>query len=205
VCFLDNFTPFAKRNLILSTDSYKASHWLQYSEGTTELFSYIEARKGFEGFQSVMFAGLQPTILEYLLQPITQADVQEAKELFVAHGEPFNEAGWMRIVNKHAGLLPIKIRAVPEGTVVPVGNVLLTVESLDPELPWVGSYIETLLLRGIWYATTVATRSYQAKLIIKAALEKSFDSLGSLPFKLHDFGARGVSSGDLTEWIIYEL
>ncbi|WP_448481942.1 nicotinate phosphoribosyltransferase [Pseudoxanthomonas mexicana] len=59
---------------------------------------------------------------------------------------------------------------------------------------WVPSYLETMLLR-IWYPITVATISWHAKQTIRQFLERtSDDPEGQLPFKLHDFGARGVSS-----------
>ena len=114
--------------------------------------------------------------------------------LFAAHGEPFNEAGWRYIVERHGGLMPVHIRAVPEGTVVPVLNVLATIESTDPKCFWIASYLETLLLR-VWYPTTVATISWHIKRLIRRFLaETSDDGEAQLPFKLHDFGARGVSS-----------
>ena len=36
----------------------------------------------------------------------------------------------------HGGRLPLEIRAVPEGTVLPTGNVLFTVENTDPKVHW---------------------------------------------------------------------
>jgi nicotinamide phosphoribosyltransferase len=183
------------RNLILCTDSYKTSHYLQYPPGTDALFSYVEARSKGLGKDLTVFFGLQAILKEYLAWPITFHDIEQAEIVCKLHGVPFNTMGWLRILKEHNGYMPVRIRAVPEGTVVPTGNVLMTVESTDPELPWVGSFLETLLLR-VWYPTTVATRSYLAKQVIKAALEKSADNLDGLPFKLHDFGARGVSSGE---------
>ena len=145
-------------NLILDTDSYKASHFLQYPEGTTKIFSYIESRGGRYG--RTVFFGLQYLLKRYLSTPITLSMVEEAKAFFEAHGEPFPYEGWMYIVTNLGGRLPIRIRAVPEGTVVPTGNALMTIESTDEIVPWVVSWLETMLLRGIWYPTTVATKSY---------------------------------------------
>jgi nicotinamide phosphoribosyltransferase len=72
---------------------------------------------------------------------------------------------------------------------------LAQINNTDPSLPWLTSYIETALLRAIWYPTTVATYSWSCKQVIAEALEKSADDPATLlPFKLHDFGARGVSS-----------
>lgn len=179
-------------NLVLNTDSYKASHWLQYPPGTDATFFYVESRGG--TYDRTVFFGLQAILKEYLAKPITHADVDEARDLFAAHGEPFNEEGWRYIVDHHGGLLPIRIRAVPEGSVVPTHNALMTIESTDPKAYWVPSYLETMLLR-IWYPVTVATISWHAKQTIRQFLERtSDDPEGQLPFKLHDFGSRGVSS-----------
>lgn len=179
-------------NLLLNTDSYKASHWLQYPPGTDATFFYVESRGGTH--DRTVFFGLQAILKEYLAKPITHADVDEARDVFAAHGEPFNEAGWRYIVDYHGGLLPIRIRAVPEGTVVPTHNALMTIESTDPKAFWAPSYLETMLLR-IWYPVTVATISWHAKQTIRQFLERtSDDPEGQLPFKLHDFGSRGVSS-----------
>jgi nicotinamide phosphoribosyltransferase len=179
-------------NLILNTDSYKASHWLQYPPGMDGMFSYIESRGGL--YDRTVFFGLQTILKEYLTRRVTSDDIAEAKALFAAHGEPFNEAGWQYIVRAYGGRIPVTIRAVPEGTVVPVLNVLATVESTDSQCFWIASYIETLLLR-LWYPTTVATISWHIKQLIRRYLEETCDDpAAQLAFKLHDFGARGVSS-----------
>lgn len=179
-------------NVVLNTDSYKASHWLQYPPGTTGAFSYVESRGG--RYDRTVFFGLQAILKSQLAQPVTHAMIDEAAALLAVHGEPFNEAGWRRIVDVHGGRLPVRIRAVPEGTVVPTHQALMTIENTDPECYWLPSYIETLLLR-VWYPVTVATISWHVKQTIKAALEKTSDNAATeLPFKLHDFGARGVSS-----------
>lgn len=179
------------KNIILNTDSYKVSMFKQYPQGTTGVYSYIESRGG--RYDRTVFFGLQAFIKEYLLEPITQADINIADEILTAHGEPFNRAGWQYILDQHNGYLPVVIRAVPEGTVVPVKNVLATIENTDPECFWLTTWLETALLRAIWYPTTVATQSWKIKQVIKDYLEKTGDP-SSIDFKLHDFGARGVSS-----------
>jgi nicotinamide phosphoribosyltransferase len=179
------------KNILLNTDSYKVSMFKQYPAGTTGVYSYIESRGG--RYDETVFFGLQAFIKEYLLEPITQADIDIADEILTAHGEPFNRVGWEYILRVHGGKLPVVIRAVPEGTVVPVKNVLATVENTDPECYWLTTYLETALLRAIWYPTTVATQSKKIKNIIKEFLELTGDPT-TIDFKLHDFGARGVSS-----------
>ncbi|MBB3226735.1 nicotinamide phosphoribosyltransferase [Luteibacter sp. Sphag1AF] len=181
-------------NLVLNTDSYKASHWLQYPPRTDGTFFYVESRGGL--YDSTVFFGLQAILKSWLARPVTHADVDEARDFFAAHGEPFNEAGWRHIVDTHAGRLPLRIRAVDEGSVVPVHQALVTIESTDPEAYWLPSYLETLLLR-LWYPVTVATISWQVRRTVAQFLaQTSDDPAGQIPFKLHDFGARGVSSAE---------
>jgi nicotinamide phosphoribosyltransferase len=181
-----------RHNLILDTDSYKASHHRQYPPGTEKLLGYLECRGG--RYPETVFFGLQYLLKRYLAEPIAAADIAEAAAFLTAHGEPFPEVGWRHILDRHNGFLPVRIRAVPEGTIVPVRNVLATVESTDPEVPWVVGWMETQLVR-VWYPTTVCTRSYQCKKVIFEHLKKSADDpVAELPFKLHDFGGRGASS-----------
>ncbi len=179
------------KNIILNTDSYKVSMWKQYPVGTTGVYSYIESRGG--RYDKTVFFGLQAFVKEYLLEPITQADIDIADEILTAHGEPFNRAGWEYILHEHEGYLPVVINAVPEGTVVPVKNVLATIENTDPNCFWLTTWLETAILRAIWYPTTVATQSYTIKQVILDYLERTGDP-SLIDFKLHDFGARGVSS-----------
>lgn len=180
-------------NPILNTDSYKASHWLQYPPGTDAMFSYVESRGG--EYDRTVFFGLQMLLRTRLSHPVTHAMVDQARDFFAAHGEPFNEAGWRRLVDRHGGRLPVRIRAVPEGSVVPVGHALMTIECEAPGLFWLASYLETALLR-IWYPITVATQSWHMRRVMRRFVEQSCDTLDALSFMLHDFGARGVSSAE---------
>lgn len=179
-------------NPILLTDSYKYSHYKQYPPGTTKVYSYFESRGG--DFDKTLFFGLQYIIKKYLTTPITQRDIIEARELIDAHMGPdlFNLEGWQHILEEHDGHLPLEIKAVPEGTLVPFRNVLMTVENTDPECYWLTNFMETLLVQ-VWYPTTVATLSHEIKKIILGSLRRSGDP-SLIDFKLHDFGFRGVSS-----------
>lgn len=180
-------------NMILNTDSYKTSHYLQYPTGTEVVSSYIEPRGG--QLEEALFFGLQAFLKETLTTPISMSDIDEAEALLPEHGLPFNRAGWEIIVNEYDGLLPVEISALPEGMVVPTGTALVQIHNTDPRLFWLTSYLETALLRAVWYPTTVATVSWQVKQIIRDYLETTCDKPeAELPFKLHDFGARGASS-----------
>src|SRR3990167_7722502 len=116
-------------NLVLSADSYKYSHsaW-QYPPGMTSMFSYFESRGG--KYSSTIFFGLQYLLKKYFTKVITGEMVEEAKEFMALHGLPFDYGGWNYIRAKY-GYFPVKIRAIPEGTLVPNHNVLFTVESED--------------------------------------------------------------------------
>ncbi len=184
-------------NLILNVDSYKTAHFGFMEPGTTKIFSYIEARTGGE-YNEAQFFGLQYFLKKYFTTPITREMIEKAEPFLHEHGEPFNREGWEYILEKHNGYLPIKIRAIPEGMVVPEGNVLVTVENTDANCAWVTSYFETALLRAVWYGTTVATRSLMFKRLISKYLEETGD-INGLPFKMNDFGARGVSSKESAE------
>ncbi len=133
--------------MILRSDSYKSSHYRQYPPGMTSMFCYLESRGG--KFRETKFFGLQYLLKKYMQAP-TRSVVIHAHTVLNHHGLPFNWEGWGYIAD--LGYLPLAIRAVPEGTVVPVQNASLELTSDDPEV--------------------------------------------ELPFKLHDFGARGVSSGE---------
>lgn len=178
-------------NIILNADSYKYSQFNQYPAGTLYVYSYIESRGG--KYDATVFFGLQAFIKEYLLDPITAEMIDEAEAIITAHGEPFNRAGWEYILAEHDGYLPVEIHAVEEGTIVPVSNILASIVNTDPNCYWLTSFLETALLRAIWYPTTVATNSHEIKKVILDALERTGDP-STIGFKLHDFGARGVSS-----------
>lgn len=178
-------------NIILSSDSYKYSMHLQYPPGTEVVYSYIESRGGKWGY--TVFFGLQAFIKRYLTKPVTMQDIDEAEEIILAHGEPFNREGWEYIVREHGGRLPISIRALPEGTIIEGKNVLVVVENTDPKCFWLTTFLETPLLRAVWYPVTVATADHANRTEILKWLEKTGDP-SLIDFKLHDFGARGVSS-----------
>jgi nicotinamide phosphoribosyltransferase len=181
------------KNIILNTDSYKHSHYIQYPEGTEYVYSYIESRGG--EYDKTVFFGLQAFIKEYLMTPITLENIMEAYVVCNAHCIPFNEEGWKHIYYQHNGYLPVEIHAAPEGTVIDTHNVLLTIVNTDPKCFWLTSFLETALLRAIWYPTTVATRSWSIKQIILDYYEQTSDAnVSEVDFKLVDFGARGVSS-----------
>ena len=180
-----------RTSILFNTDSYKVSMYLQYPPQTTSVYSYLEARGPLHSH--VVFFGLQAFIKEYLTTPITQQEIDQADQFYSAHGEPFNKAGWQYILDQYHGYLPIEIKALPEGSLVPIRQPLLTVVNTDVKVPWLTTWVETALVRALWYPSTVATKDFYLRQAIDHALIKSGDPSGAA-FKVHDFGARGASS-----------
>lgn len=181
-------------NPILNSDSYKYSHFLQYPPGTAGISAYIEARPGGR-LDHVLFFGLQMFLKEYLSRPVTMGDVEEAEVLITAHGLPFNRQGFETLVTRHGGLMPVEIEALAEGSVVPCGTPLVQIRNTDPDFFWLPTFLETALLRAVWYPSTVATISHEVRRMIAASLERTCETPDAvLPSRLHDFGARGTTS-----------
>jgi nicotinamide phosphoribosyltransferase len=180
-------------NNINDTDSYKPSHFLLYGLGLDYMESYLASRGG--EYDVCTLFGLQYIQHRYLSKPITLADIDEMEFDMLNHGEPFNREGWLHILNAYDGKLPITIRSIPEGTVVPVGNVLMVVRSpFDPQCAWITNWLETMLSR-VWYPSTVAIASRELRLEWLEFLNMSSDSPeDEIGFKHHDFGSRGVTS-----------
>lgn len=178
----------------MATDSYKAGHWNQYPAGTEYVGSYMESR-GSKLADFTVFFGLQYYLKKYLSGVVvTENDVNIAENFWTEHLGPgtFAREKWMHIVKNHGGKLPIRIKAVKEGTKVPTHNVLMVIENTDPDCFWLTNFIETLLMK-VWYPTTIATHSYIAKQKILEYLELT-GTPASIDFRLHDFSYRSCTS-----------
>jgi nicotinamide phosphoribosyltransferase len=180
-------------NPITDTDSYKPSHPFLFAPEMDSSYYYFASRGG--RYRYTCFNGAQALVLG-MTDLVTMDHVREAAEIFEEHGEPFYREGWERIVTHYGGRIPLRIRAVPEGLVVPTGNVLLDVEpsTPDPMIRWLPGWFETKLVR-LWYPTTVATRgAYLREKILEALVRSSDDPMAEIDYKLHCFGSRGSSS-----------
>jgi nicotinamide phosphoribosyltransferase len=186
-----------QENILLLADAYKYSHYKLYYPGTTKIYSYLESRGG--QFDQTIFFGLQYFLKHYLEgQVITREKIDEAATFLPQifdRTDVFDKSRFEYILEKHGGKLPVCIKAVPEGTAVPVNNVLMTIENTDEECSWLSNFLETLLMQ-VWYPCTVATLSAEVKAVIRSYyLETaSEESQKNINFVLNDFGFRGVSS-----------
>lgn len=174
------------KNIVMLTDSYKYSHSTQYPKDIVGMYDYMEARGGV--YNDVVFTGLQYYVKKYLSIKITKDMVDEAHGFTKLHGVPFDLKGWMYIVNELKGQLPVKIRAAPEGTVVPLKTVLMTIESTDKTVPWIAGWLETLLMK-VWYSTNISSKSYNVKQMLS-----KYGSPEWVAFSYHNFSDRGCSS-----------
>lgn len=130
-------------NLALMTDSYKASHFLQFAPNTKRAFYYMSARVT----EDIRWYGLQMFIKKVLMNVPTMEDIDRARVFWKVHGLPFNYEGWKRIVK--LGYYPLEIKAIPEGSVVPGGIPLVTVVNTTDDSFWLPGWIETLIMQ-LW-------------------------------------------------------
>merc|ERR1719197_211972 len=95
-----------------------------------------------------------------------------------------------------AGTLPIKIEALPEGTLASPGVCLFKITNTHPRYYWLPNFLETLLVQ-VWYPTTVATqarefrKTIQAYSILSQRISQMPDFLGPREFtkqNLYDGG-----------------
>lgn len=185
-------------NPIFSTDSYKFSHASggMYPEGITGQYAYGEARS--YGNSIVVFGG-QMLAMKLAENPVQSGDVDQAHYFCEKHGEPFDRTPWDIIVEEYGGHLPLRINAVPDGTVIPSRVPLYTVESTDERVSFLPSFKETEIQRGFWYPTTIASLDRE----VYSGLHERYLATGAdpglLPFSLHDFAGRGVTCREQAE------
>ena len=117
----------------ISSPSHRHPHYLFFTPKTINYF--------------IKRHNVLPLPLGLICFPSDQPN--KAKELLSMHvpSVPFNEEGWRYILEEHNGHLPIKIKAIPEGTVLPTKNILFSVENTDPKCHWLVGYLETLLVQ----------------------------------------------------------
>jgi nicotinamide phosphoribosyltransferase len=184
-------------NLVLLADAYKYSHHRFYYPGTNLIYSYLESRGGL--LDHTVFFGLQYFMKHYLEgEVITMEKIDEAEKLMhrvFGRKDVFDRDRFEYIVRVHGGRLPVRIKAVPEGTVVPVSNVLMTLENTDPECFWLTNFLETLLMQ-VWYPCTVASQSAAIRYTIARYYRETAadEAQGGVEMVLNDFGFRGASS-----------
>jgi len=188
--------PPLKIALILRMDSYKFGHPFAYRKGIEAMTCYGTARVSAD--IDIVYTGKQQLLQSTFQDPITATDVDAAREFAKKHFgvELFSYDDWMEVVNKHGGYPPLVIRSIDEGSVVPGGTALYNVTSFDPKLNWMAAGFETVVLRGNWYPTTIATDDFDIRESIIEYYKLTNADMNMLPFALHDFGGRGVTCSE---------
>ena len=178
-------------NPLLLTDVYKMGHMEQYPDDTVEVYSYLEARKP---NQTMIFFGLQYILLEYLSKPVTPENGEEFLHYYrEILGEPSQDVQNKVRALTDLGYWPLSIKAVPEGTRLDSRNILFSIRNTRPEFYWCVGFVESLLLK-VWNPCTVASYSRRFHDLVTSYAERTCDNLDHVPYQVHDFGYRGVSS-----------
>lgn len=192
---MTNFAPIQK-------DSYKIGHKDQYPEGTTKIYSNFTARSGrlsnVPGSRGVFFVGLQYFILDYLIDEWSESFFMQEKEKVVEKYKSLVAAMGSPVSCDHIaalhdlGYLPIKIKALPEGSFVPYGVPMLTITNTLPEFYWLTNMLESVMSAELWLPITSATTyaAYRRNSMAYSALTCEDDSF--VPFQNHDFSMRGM-------------
>lgn len=184
-------------------DFYKADHRSQYPKKTSLIYSNLTARKSrMEGVNEIVFFGLQYFIKRYLQEEFTKNFFQKSKNEIVKQYKRRieNALGKDVITYEHIealhdlGYLPLEIKAVAEGELVPIGVPCLVLYNTRPEFFWLTNYLETLLSCSIWQSITSATIGWQYRKLLNKYNKMTTGSDEFTPFQAHDFSFRGMSS-----------
>lgn len=191
-----------KTNPFLLTDFYKVGHIFQYPGGTTLVYSNLTPRKSrIPGADEMVFFGLQYFIREYLIKYFDENFFKQPKEKVLADYKRRIETSlgplpsYRHIEELHElGYLPMEIKALPEGSKVPMRVPCLTVVNTKPEFYWLTNFLETILSALIWQPCTSASIAYQyRRLLDKYAVETGMPA-EFVQWQGHDFSFRGMSS-----------
>ena len=186
-------------------DYYKLSHRGQYPKGTTKVYSTWTPRMSrLQNVTKVVAFGFQAFIKEYLITYFNEnfferdldgviADYKRTVKNTLGVENPdvsHIESLW------HLGYLPIRIRAVKEGSRIPIRCPILTIENTVDEFYWLTNYLETIMSSYLWMPTTSATIANQYRTSLEYWSEKTGGDASFIPFQGHDFSMRGMSGLD---------
>lgn len=188
---------------IKRTDGYKFCHWEMFPKGVTEVADYLESRGG--KYNEIVTWGNQYITKEnfegqvFTLQDVADLDY-DLKHYFNPGWDGkaevrnfFNKKGFTEMYESYGGCLPLRIKALPEGTVAKPKNMLLEITNTDPRFPWLPDYLEPIAEKA-WFGCTVATFSRELKKMIKKWWIKN-GCIDDIAFKVHGFGDRSSTSG----------
>jgi nicotinamide phosphoribosyltransferase len=201
----------------LLCDFYKVSHPDQYPEGTEVVYStWTPRRSMIDGVDHIVFFGLQGFIKEWLIEFYNTHFFKKSRRQVIREYQrviyytlinPGNiqglsedeQAAGLAMVNFsriealwEIGYLPIRIKALKEGTLVPIRVPACTIENTQDPFYWVTNSLETLFSAENWQPTTDATIAFEYRKILTQYAEETGDPT-FVPFQGHDFGMRGMA------------
>lgn len=190
-------------NPFLMTDFYKVGHVFQYPKGTTLVYSNMTPRKSrIEGVDKMVVFGIQYFVKEYLIKYFNENFFYREKEEVMSEYKRIivNSLGSNLPTYQHIedlwelGYLPIEIKALPEGSMVPMRVAFLTIQNTLPEFFWLTNFLESWMSAVLWQPCTSATIAKQYRNILdEYALKTGMDGTFT-QWQGHDFSFRGMSS-----------
>ena len=186
---------------MLLADFYKLSHKRLYDTENAVIYSTWTPRKSrLKGVDKVVFFGLQGFIKKYLIDYFNENFFKQDIDVIVTEYKRIlsNTIGG-EIETEHIralwnlGYLPIKIQALPEGTLTPIRVPMFTIENTKPEFYWITNFLETLMSAEIWKPMTSATLALQYRKIVEKWAEKTCPEF-NVEYQAHDFSFRGLTS-----------
>jgi nicotinamide phosphoribosyltransferase len=192
-------------NPVFKKDGYKTGHINQYPEKTEIVYSNLTARESrIPGIDKIVAFSFQAFVKKFLIQDFKEnffnkpkaEVVQEYKDLMNAYLGP-DTLNVDHIGALHdLGYLPLKIKAVPEGTLVPLRVPVLTIRNTKPEFFWLTNFMETLMSCELWHPMTSATIAHQYNKILTKFAKETSSQEGFVQWQAHDFSMRGMSGVD---------
>jgi len=194
-------------NPLNTIDFYKADHRRQYPSGTQFVYSNFTPRSSRlapvpESFDDrVVFVGLQGFIKNYLIEAWSEGFFNQPKQLVIAKYKKRMDKslGEGSIPLDHIealhdlGYLPLRIKALPEGSRVNIKVPMFTVINTLPEFFWLTNYIETAISAEIWKPSTTATIALEYRKLFTDYAIKTGAPLDFVDIQGHDFSSRGMS------------
>lgn len=192
---------------LLKSDAYKFSHMMLYPKGTQTVYETLTPRvNSFFPWSNKMtsfgyhlfFSRLEQDFKENFFD-LPWADVDAEVRPAVAESLGADNADQIMVQFKalhDLNYLPLKVSALPEGTLVPMQVPVMTIENTHPDFYWLPGYLETLLLSETFVTSTVASMARIFRGIGQKYADLSADDDGYLDFQFHDFSQRGQHGND---------
>lgn len=189
----------------LLKDFYKAGHIRQYPEHTTLVYSNFTPRSSrMDGVDEVVFFGLQAFLVKYLILDFDENFFDRPKDEVVAKYKRRmdNALGPDAINVDHIaalhdlGYLPLLVKALPEGTRVPLRVPVLTIRNTKPEFFWLTNMLETILSTSLWLACTSATIADQYRKTFDYYADLTVGDRSFTDWQAHDFSYRGMGMNE---------